>query len=67
MFHNQFSKLDIPTNPEHKVFISLIKGLRECPLTYAITVDPEIHTPWIEEFWANAGIHIVTSRKDPYP
>lgn len=32
----------------------MIKGLQECPLSYAISVDPEKHYSWIEQFWTKA-------------
>lgn len=32
----------------------MIKGLRECPLTHAISPNPEIHSGWIGEFLTNA-------------
>lgn len=43
--------LDLPTKPRHKLFISMINGIRDILLAYAITANPEIHSCWVEEFW----------------
>lgn len=52
--HNMYCPLKLPKNNKHKVFTSMIKGLREYVLVEAITTNPKIHSLWIEEFWKNA-------------
>lgn len=32
----------------------MIKGLWKCPLSYAIPVDREVHSSWVEQFWTKA-------------
>lgn len=32
----------------------MIKGLQACPLSFAISADPEIHYSWIKKFWDNS-------------
>ncbi|XP_076914811.1 disease resistance protein RPS4B-like [Bidens hawaiensis] len=52
--HNQSVSLELPTRPKNKYFISMIKGLQSCPLSYAFSASPIIYEDWIKEFWATA-------------
>lgn len=52
--HNQSVSLELPTKPKNKYFISMIKGLQSCPLSYAFSASPIIYEDWVKEFWATA-------------
>ncbi|XP_076888857.1 uncharacterized protein LOC143539414 [Bidens hawaiensis] len=52
--HNLFCPLELPKKKKDKVFTSMIKGLGQSPLEYAISANPAIYTKWVTEFLVNA-------------
>jgi len=41
--HNLYCHLDLPKKKTHKVFTSMIKGLKQTLVVHAITANPAIH------------------------
>ncbi|XP_076885461.1 putative serine/threonine-protein kinase PBL28, partial [Bidens hawaiensis] len=49
--HNLFCPLELSEKKKDKVFTSMIKGLRQSPLEYAISANQAIYTKLFTEFW----------------